>query len=133
MKQQTLFVALIIFGLILSCNNSPGSNSNSPNCDYFFDTVLDKTISTSTPGKTVDLSGFKEYSVLARFEGEANATFALEFGHNQITVIRETITLNAQGWVNLAKVYPVYAPKVGCAVYHPPANTKVKIMIYAGH
>jgi len=131
MKKSFVLIIVVLISLFLMISSSLNSNPQSK--DHFFETVLDKTISSSTAGKTVDLSGFKEYSVLARFQGQPNGTFALEFGHNNITVIREELKLNAQGWLNLAKVYPVYAPRVGCAVYNPPPNTKVKIMIYAGH
>lgn len=101
--------------------------------EFFFDTVLDKTISTSTAGKVVDLQGYKEFAVLARFEGPANGSVYFEMGHNKITVIQETVKLNAQGWANFAKIYSVYAPNVGITVYNPPPNLKVKIMIYASH
>jgi hypothetical protein len=101
--------------------------------EFFFDTVLDQTISTSTAGKVVDLQGYKDFAVLARFEGPPNKLVYFEIGYNNITVVRENVKLNAQGWINFAKVYPVYAPNVGIAVYNPPANLKAKIMIYAGH
>ena len=98
----------------------------------FFEMVMDETISESKAGKPVNLDGFREFSVLARFEGNANETFAFEIYFDGITAIREEITLNGGGWINFAKVYSVYAPKVGLAVYNPPAGLKVRISFYAG-
>lgn len=97
-----------------------------------FEMVIDETISESKGGKPVNLDGFREFSVLARFEGPANERFAFEIYFDSLTVIREEIELNPAGWINFAKVYPVYAPKVGLAVYHPPLNLKVRISFYAG-
>ena len=97
-----------------------------------FEMVMDKTISDSEGAKPVNLDGFREFSMLARFEGPANATFAFEIYFDSLTVVRENIELNAAGWINFAKVYPVYAPMVGLAVYHPPSNLKVRISFYAG-
>jgi hypothetical protein len=120
--------ALIFSVLLISTAASAG--------EFVFETVLDKTISKNTAGKVVVLQGYKEFAVLARFDGglpNANKSVDFEIAHNQLTVVRETIKLNAQGWANFAKVYPVYAPNVGIAVYNPPANLKTKIMFYAGH
>jgi hypothetical protein len=120
--------ALIFSVLLISATASAG--------EFLFETVLDKTISQNTAGKVVGLQGYKEFGVLARFDGgsvNANKEVDFEIGHNQITVVREKVKLNAQGWANFAKVYPVYAPNVGMAVYNPPANLKTKITIYAGH
>jgi hypothetical protein len=101
--------------------------------DFFFDTVMNKTISTSTAAKQVDLGGFKDFSVIARFEGPPNSEVYFEIGFNQLTVIQERVKINEQGWLNFAKIYPVYGPTVGLAIYNPPANLKARIMIYAGH
>jgi hypothetical protein len=119
-------LTVLSFGLLLSAMTALAG-------EFFFDTVLDKTISSNTAAKVVNLQGYKEFAVLARFEGQPNKDVDFEIGHNQITVVREKVKLNAQGWANFAKVYPVYAPNIGIAVYNPPANLKVKIMIYAGH
>jgi hypothetical protein len=97
-----------------------------------YEMVMNETISDSKGGNPVNLDGFREFSLLARFEGPANATFAFEIYFDNITVVRENIELNAGGWINFAKIYPVYAPKVGLAVYHPPTNLKVRISFYAG-
>ncbi len=97
-----------------------------------FEMVMDETISASKAGTPVNLDGFREFSVLARFEGTPNESFAFEIYFDSITVVREEIELNGAGWINFAKVYPVYAPKVGLAVYNPPANLKVRISFYAG-
>ena len=104
--------------------------------EAFFDTVLDKTISQSTPSKSVNLLGYKEFALLARFDGgvaNANKAVVFEIGNNNLTVARETVHLNAQGWANFSKVYSVFAPNVGLAVYNPPSNLKATISIYAAH
>jgi len=80
---------------------------------YFYDTIIDKTITASEAGKTVNLSGYSQVAVLARFEGPANGHVAFEVGAALETVFREEIDLNAAGWFNFAKVYPVFAPQTG--------------------
>lgn len=136
MKRPIFLLIVITFGLLLSCSSRRDlirlvhvANYS----EFFFEVVMDSTISDSTPAKVVNLKGFKEFALLSRFEGQANETFDFEIGFNRLTVVRETIELNAQGWANFAKLYPVYAPNVGVCIYHPPPNTKVKMMIYAGH
>ena len=94
---------------------------------------MDKTISTNTPAKVVNLQGYKDFSILVRFEGQANKIVDFEINNNNLRVGRESVQLNAQGWANFAKVYPVYAPNVGIVVYNPPPNLKVRMTIYAGH
>ena len=101
--------------------------------EFFFDTIMDKVINTSSPAKNVNLQGYKEYALHARFEGPPNKSFDFEINNSGLRVARETVQLNAQGWANFNKIYPVYSPNVGVVIYHPPANTKVKMMIYAGH
>jgi hypothetical protein len=101
--------------------------------EFFFETIMDTTISTSTGAKDVNLQGFKDFALLARFEGQPNKDVEFEIYYNKKTLFREKIKLNQQGWVNFAKVYPIYAPNVGITIYHPPVNLKVKMTIYAGH
>jgi hypothetical protein len=121
------FVAVITFGLPLLSSQVATAG------EFFFDTVLDKTISTSTPGKIVNLQGYKEFAVLARFEGPPNKPVYFEITYNQLTVVKETVQLSDKGWLNFAKTYPVYAPTVVITVINPPANLKAKITFYAGH
>jgi hypothetical protein len=125
MKRLLFLVTVLALGLILSTASLAG--------EFFFDTVMDKTISTSTPAKVVNLQGYKEFSLLSRFEGPANQSVIFEINNNNLLIIRESVQLNAQGWANFKKVYPVYAPNVGVVVYNPPPNLKAKILIYAGH
>jgi hypothetical protein len=101
--------------------------------EFFFDTIMDKVISDSTPSKTVNLQGYKEYALQARFEGQPNKSFDFEINNNGLRVIRETVQLNAGGWANFNKSYALYSPNIGVVIYHPPANTKVRMTIYAGH
>jgi len=99
-----------------------------------FETVLDKTISQNTAGKVVGLQGYKEFGVLARFDGgsvNANKEVDFEIGHNQITVVRKSET-QCTGWANFAKVYLVYAPNVDWQ-FTTHRQIKNQITIYAGH
>ncbi len=132
MKGIYFFAASGVLAVFIACSTPPVVEPPT-DCTYFFETVMDSTISASTPAKIADLKCFRQFSLLARFEGQANESFDFEIGFNRTTVYRETVELNAAGWANFAKVYPVYAPRVGIAIYHPPANTKVKMSIYAGH
>lgn len=100
--------------------------------DHFFTMVLDQTISTSTPATTVNLAGYREYAVLARFEGPPLGDFRMEINNNQQLVTQEKLQLNESGWLNFARTYRVYAPNVGIVIYHPPANLNVRMSIYAG-
>jgi hypothetical protein len=99
---------------------------------HIFETVMDKTISTSTPAQSVNLAGYREYAVLARFEGPPSAEFRMEINNHALLVTQEQIKLNANGWLNFARVYKVYAPDVGIVIYHPPANLRVRMTVYAG-
>jgi len=98
---------------------------------YFYDTIIDKTITASEAGKTVNLSGYSQVAVLARFEGPANGHVAFEVGAALETVFREEIDLNAAGWFNFAKVYPVFAPQTGVGFYNPTGTIKIKMTFYA--
>jgi hypothetical protein len=125
MKHVFHVVLVIAIGVLVASTAISG--------EFFFDTVMDKTISDSTPAKVVNLQGYKEYALQARFNGTPNQSFDFEINNNNLRVVRETVQLNAQGWANFNKVYPVYSPNIGVVIYHPPANTKVKMTIYAGH
>ncbi len=100
--------------------------------EFIDETILDDVISTSTPAKKVDVSGFRRYSILGRFEGPADADFRVEINNNSKLVAQESLKLNSDGWLNFAKEYTVFAPDVGVVVYHPPANLKVNMTLYAG-
>jgi hypothetical protein len=97
----------------------------------FFDTVMDQTISTSTPAKVVNLEGFREFAVLGRFEGPPNAAVFMEISHNQLGVAQEFVALNASGFFNFHNTDPIFAPNIGIVIYSPPSNLKVKMTIYA--
>ena len=101
-------------------------------CQGFYDSILSGTISTSTPSKVVDLTGYREFALLGRLEGAPGAVVYLEIGHRKLTVVGETLTLNSGGWLNFAKTYPVYAPDVGIALYNPTSSMQVDFSIYAG-
>ena len=98
---------------------------------YFYDTIIDKTITASEAGKTVNLAGYSQFAVLARFEGPAKGHVAFEIGAALETVLREEIDLNAAGWCNFAKVYSVLAPQTGVAFYNPTGTMKIKMTFYA--
>lgn len=100
------------------------------NC--IFETIMKDTISKSKAAKVIDVCGYRRYSILARFEGTADATFKIEINNNNKLVRQEFVQLNAAGWLNFYKEYTVYAPKIGVVVYHPPANLKVEMTLYAG-
>jgi hypothetical protein len=94
--------------------------------------ILDKTITDSTAAKKVNVSGYRRYSILGRFEGPANGTFKIEINNNNNLVQQEFLALNDAGWLNFAKEYTVYGPDIGVVVYHPPASLKIKMSLYAG-
>jgi nucleoid DNA-binding protein len=129
MKKIITGFTTLILGALLAFSSAQAGES-------VFETVMDKTISSTTAGKVVNLQGYGEFALLARFEGgaaNANKDVVFEIGHNNITVVRETVRLNASGWANFSKTYAVFAPNVGLAVYNPPANLKAKITFYAAH
>ncbi len=97
-----------------------------------FETVMDQTISTSTAAKSVNLTGYREYAVLARFEGPPSAEFRMEINNHQLLVTQEKLKLNENGWLNFARVYKVYVPDIGIVIYHPPASLHVRMTVYAG-
>lgn len=83
MKRRLVLVTVIVFGLIYSTDLLAG--------EFFFDTVMDKTISATTPAKVVNLQGYKEFSLLARFEGPANARVSFEINNNNLRVIASAV------------------------------------------
>ena len=99
---------------------------------HIFETILKDTISSSTPAQVIDVSGFRRFSLLGRFEGPADATFRMEINNQNKLVRQEVVTLNSNGWLNFAKEYRVFAPSVGVVIYHPPANLQVDLTLYAG-
>jgi hypothetical protein len=109
---------------------SSSSEKKPKKCIY--ETILDQTISKSTPAKKVDVCGYRRYSLLARFEGPPEATFKIEINNDNRLVQQEFLQLNAAGWLNFAKEYRVFAPHIGVVIYHPPADLKVEMTLYAG-
>jgi len=97
-----------------------------------YETILKDTISESTPAKIVNVCGYRRYSILARFEGIAEASFKVEINNDSKLVQQEFLQLNAAGWLNFAKEYTVFGPNIGVVIYHPPANLKVDMTLYAG-
>jgi hypothetical protein len=101
--------------------------------DHIFETIIDATITTSTPGKIVNVAGFRKFSLLARFEGQPNAKIRFEVNQNNLLVAQEIFNLNAGGWYNFSKVYEVFAPSIGVVIYEFPPGVKTKMSIYAGY
>jgi hypothetical protein len=132
MKKPHFLILFLATTGLLTCTNTAPEPGESEKPEYIYEMVLDSTMTGSTAGKIVDLKGFREFAIMARFEGPANAEFDFELGYDGITVFRETIQLNEAGWTNFAKTYNVFAPEVGLAVYHPPAGTHARISFYAG-
>ena len=97
-----------------------------------YETIMKGTISKSKAAKIVNVCGYRRYSILARFEGPADASFKVEINNDNKLVKQEFLQLNAAGWLNFSKEYTVFAPKIGVVIYHPPANLKVKMTLYAG-
>ncbi len=97
-----------------------------------FETIMKGTISKSKAAKIVDVCGFRRYSILARFEGDPDATLKMEINNNNKLVRQEFLQLNAAGWLNFYKEYTVYAPKIGVVIYHPSSKMKVEMTLYAG-
>ena len=102
------------------------------NANSVFVMAMDQTISASTAAAIVSVAGYRKYSVLARFEGPPAGGFRMEINNNNLLVAQENLQLNASGWLNFAKEYTVYAPDIGIVIYHPPANLKVRMTVYAG-
>ena len=105
---------------------------NSAVAPCIFESIMKETISDSKAAKVVDVCGYRRYSLLARFEGTPDATFKVEINNNNKLVAQEFLQLNAAGWLNFFKEYTVFGPKIGVVVYHPPANLKVEMTLYAG-
>ena len=97
-----------------------------------YETIMKATISKSKAAKIVNVCGYRRYSILARFEGPPDANFKVEINNDNKLVKQEFLQLNAAGWFNFNKEYTVFAPKIGVVIYHPPANLKVKMTLYAG-
>jgi hypothetical protein len=100
--------------------------------EFIYQTIMDETISTHKPAKTVNLSGFREFSVLARLEGAPAATVRMEINHDNTLVTQENLQLNQSGWLNFAKSYTVFAPSLSIVLYHPSSAIKVRMTVYAG-
>lgn len=129
MKKFMNKIIALVFGLFLISSTAKAGES-------YFDTLFDQTISASTLGKTVTLQGYRDFALLARFEGgvaNANKEFTFEIYNNSLSVARERVRLNGQGWANFSKIYSVFAPTVAVTVINPPANLKTKITVYAAH
>jgi len=103
------------------------------NRDYIFENIIDATINTSTACKYVNVGGFRKFSLMGRFEGLPSAKIRFEVAQNNLTLAREIFNIDASGWYNFSKVYDVFAPNIGVAIYEFPPKLKVKMYIYAGY
>ncbi len=101
--------------------------------NYIYQTIMDQTISTSTAATVVNVAGYSSYALLARFEGPAGSQFRMEINNESLLVQQENLTIEAGGWLNFYRIYPVYGPRIGVVIYHPPANLKVRMTVYAAH
>jgi len=122
-------IIALVFGLSLISSTAKAGES-------YFDILFDQTISASTLGKTVTLQGYRDFALLARFEGgvaNANKEFTFEIFNNSLSIAHEKVRLNGQGWANFSKVYFIFAPTLAVTVNNPPANLKTKITVYAAH
>ena len=102
------------------------------NISCIYESIMKDTISKSKAAKNVNVCGYRRYSILARFEGSPNAEFKVEINNDGKLVKQEFLQLNTDGWLNFYKEYTVFAPDNGVVVYHPPANLKVDMTLYAG-
>lgn len=102
--------------------------------DSVFAVVMDTTLAAdeSKAGVVVDVSGFRRFSLLGRFEASTGTTCKIEINHEGQLVATEHITVGAAGWLNFSKEYIAYGPKIGVVFYHPSAPLKVKMRLYAG-
>lgn len=110
-----------------------GAIKAKPVRDYIFETIVDASITTSTPCKIVNVAGFRKFSLMGRFEGAPSGKIRFEVNQNKIMLASEVFNLNAGGWYNFSKVYQVFAPDIGVVIYEFPPNLKVKMFIYAGY
>lgn len=100
--------------------------------EHIYETIIDQTIAESEAAPVVDVSGFRRYSILARFEGTPNGEFRVEINNDNLLVGQESLRLNESGWLNFRKEYKAYGPRVGVVIYHPPGELKVRMSLYAG-
>jgi len=107
--------------------------------EYFFDTVMNETLSSSNASKLVNLAGYKDFAVLVSLTGgAASQTIRLDIMNSPapgggFVIARESVTLSAQGQAVFKNVYHVYAPYVSVGVMNPSPNTKAQVFVYAGH
>ena len=101
--------------------------------DYIYETIMDETISESHAAGSVDLAGFREFSLLIGLESAPSATVRMEINFANMLVKQENLELDLNGRLNFAKSYTVFAPSLGIVLYHPSSPMKVRMTVYAGH
>lgn len=121
------------FTLVLAISTT--GKAGSAKDDYVYEALMTKgSFNARKPDRTFNLSGFKEFSLLTRLEGPANAEINIEIRYgNDILIYVEKLTLNNQGLLNFAHVYPVHAPAVRITVLDLPTRMSGDISVYAGH
>jgi hypothetical protein len=96
---------------------------------HFFDEVPQFQITQSTPIRTWDLSGYKEFNIHGWFRAPANSTVYAEIYFNNISGRRETINIPTIAiWT---RTMPVFAPRVSLVLYNPSAPMDVQFRVYA--
>ena len=111
--------------------------------EYFFDTNMDETLSTSDTkaSKLVNLGGYKEFSVLVLITGgTANQTIHLNIMNSPtpeggFEIAFENFPLSPQGQKVFKGVYRIYAPHISIGIKAlgvKEKTPKVKVFVYAG-
>jgi hypothetical protein len=130
MKKRVLVLMLLV-AICLPINSIAG--------EYFFETIMDETLSATKASKLVNLAGYKDFTVLVAITGgKSNQALMLDIQNSPapgggFVIARETVTLSAQGQVVWKNMYHVYAPYVSVVVKNPSPNTRARIFVYAGH
>lgn len=102
---------------------------------YFFD-QYSGPISQSTPLGQWDVSGYQQVAMHAWAKGPGATTLYLELYFDNMSAAHEKLTIGPAtpgSWniVTLAKVYPVFAPKLSIVLYNPSAQIDFTMRLYA--
>ena len=108
--------------------------------EFFFNAIMDETLSGFKMSKQVNLGGYRDFAVLVSLTGGApNQTIHLQIinspapGGELFTIAHEFVMLSAQGQAVFKNLYHVYAPYVSISIINPSPNTKAQVFVYAGH
>jgi hypothetical protein len=64
----------------------------------------------------------RDFAVLGKLNGAPNAGAYMEINHNQLLVSEESVALNASGWFDFHKTYPIFEPNSVMVFHSPPSE-----------